>query len=73
MVPGLTSAGGWLPDKDEEAKEGDIVVIGAEGKDEICMIGQLKMSTEEMKQKKKGVAIDTGHYLGDGLWKMDLT
>lgn len=73
MVPGLTSAGGWLPDKDDEAKPGDVVAVSAEGKDEICLIGQLEMGTEEMKAKKKGVAMSAGHYLGDGLWKLDLS
>lgn len=73
MVPGLTSKGGWLPDKDEEVKKGEIVAIAAEGKDEICLIGQLEIGTEEMKAKKKGVAMSAGHYLGDGLWKMELS
>ncbi|KAG8533228.1 uncharacterized protein KY384_002011 [Bacidia gigantensis] len=73
MAPGLTSAGGKLPDKEHELKEGDVAVIMAEGKDEACMVGQLKIGTEEMKEKKKGVAIDAGHFLGDGLWKLDLS
>ena len=72
MVPGLTSKGGRLPDKEEELKEGDVAVVTAEGKEEACMVGQLKMGTEEMKEKKKGVAIDAGHYLGDGLWRMEM-
>ena len=73
MVPGLTSAGGWLPDTADAAKEGDIVAIESEGKSEICLIGQLKMGSEDMKKQKKGVAMDAGHYLGDGLWKLDLS
>ncbi|KIV78836.1 hypothetical protein PV11_06446 [Exophiala sideris] len=73
MVPGLTSPGGILPDKEEEAKPGDVVAVSAEGKDEVCLIGQLEMGTEEMKAKKKGVAMSAGHYLGDGLWKLDLS
>lgn len=73
MAPGLTSAGGQLPPKEEEAKEGDVVVITAEGKEEACLIGQLDMGTEEMKAKKKGVAMSRGHYLGDGLWKIDMS
>lgn len=86
MVPGLTSPGGRLPDpsvKDDdtsandgyggtELKAGDIVVVEAEGKDTACMVGVLKMSTKEMKEKKKGVGIENGHYLGDGLWKLEL-
>lgn len=73
MAPGLTSAGGWLPDKEDEVKAGEIVGIGAEGKEEVCLIGQLEMGTEEMKAKKKGVAMSAGHYLGDGLWKMEFS
>lgn len=72
MAPGLTSAGGKLPDKADELKEGDVVVVQAEGKEEACLVGQLKMGTEEIKEKKKGVVIDAGHYLGDGLWKLEL-
>lgn len=70
MAPGLTSKGGWIPGKENELKEGDIVAIEAEGKEEICLIGQLKMGSEEMKEKKKGIVMDSGHYLGDGLWNM---
>lgn len=72
MVPGLTSAGGQLPESEGQLKEGDVAVIMAEGKEEACMVGQLKMATEDMKEKKKGVAIDGGHCLGDGLWKMSI-
>jgi predicted ribosome-associated RNA-binding protein Tma20 len=32
----------------------------------------LKVGTEEIKSKGKGVVIDEGHYLGDGLWRMHL-
>lgn len=86
MVPGLTSPGGRLPDP--SVKEGDhksndgyggsdyeageVVVVDAEGKENACMIGVLKVSTKEMREKKKGVGIEGGHYLGDGLWKLDL-
>ena len=72
MTPGMTSSGGRLPDKEDEAKVDDVVVIVAEGKDEACMIGQLEMNTEDMKEKKKGAAISRGHCLGDGLWKLSL-
>ncbi|KAK2742549.1 translation machinery-associated protein 20 [Myotisia sp. PD_48] len=75
MAPGLTSPGGRLPDplnnpEDKPLQAGAIVGITAEGKQEICMVGELKMGTEEMKAKNKGAVIDEGHYLGDGLWKL---
>jgi PUA domain protein len=82
MVPGLTSPGGRLPNPQasgedekygkEELEAGAVVVIEAEGKENACMVGVLKMGTKEMKEKKKGVAMDEGHYLGDGLWRLSL-
>ena len=72
MAPGLTSTGGRLPEKEGELKEGDVAVVQAEGKEEACLVGQLRMGTEEIKEKKKGVAMDSGHYLGDGLWKISI-
>ena len=72
MAPGLTSAGGRLPDEEGQLKEGDIVVVEAEGKEEACLVGQLRMGTEDIKEKKKGVVMDTGHFLGDGLWKLNI-
>ncbi|KAK8156097.1 hypothetical protein BKA80DRAFT_336176 [Phyllosticta citrichinensis] len=79
MAPGLTSAGGRLPgcgdplyDAHGELNAGDVVVVEAEGKEHACLVGQLKVGTQEIKEKKKGVALDAGHYLGDGLWRMRL-
>ncbi|KAJ5334508.1 Pseudouridine synthase/archaeosine transglycosylase [Penicillium brevicompactum] len=54
------------------APAGQIVGVKAEGKEEICLIGMLKVGTEEIKSKGKGVVMDEGHYLGDGLWRMHL-
>ena len=70
MAPGLTSTGGRLPEESEQLKEGDIAIVEAEGKEEACLVGQLRMGTEDIKEKKKGIVIDLGHYLGDGLWTM---
>jgi malignant T-cell-amplified sequence len=82
MVPGLTSKGGRLPDAaaaeedliygTEDLQPGAIVVVEAEGKEHACLVGALKIGTKDMKEKKKGVAIDDGHYLGDGLWRLAL-
>ncbi len=72
MAPGLTSPGGRLPETDAQLKEGEVAVVEAEGKEEACLVGQLRMGTEEVKEKKKGVVIDMGHYLGDGLWNMTI-
>ena len=48
------------------------LAVGLQGKEEVCMVGTLKVATEEMKAKGKGVVMDDGHYLGDGLWNMQL-
>ena len=54
-------------------QKGNVVVVKAEGKEEACLVGVLDMGTEEMKKAGKGVAMANGHFLGDGLWKMDLS
>ena len=82
MTPGMTSPGGRLPqdgkdeggrwDKQEELEPGTVVVVEAEGKETACAVGPLVMGTKEMKEKKKGVAMEMPHFLGDGLWKMSL-
>ena len=84
MAPGLTSDGGRLPEERTEGREevvdgrwgrelkaGEPVVIMAEGKEEACAVGVLSVGTADLKVTKKGPAMDDGHYLGDGLWKMD--
>ena len=81
MVPGLTSPGGRLPENPddgegrygkEDLEAGEVVVIEAEGKENACFVGVLKMGTKEMKKVKKGQALEGGHYLGDGLWQLNL-
>lgn len=72
MAPGLTSNGGRLPEVEAQLQEGDVVVVETEGKEEACLVGQLRMGTEDIKEKKKGVVMDSGHYLGDGLWKLTI-
>lgn len=72
MAPGLTSKGGWLPPEGEEWNEGSVVAVGAEGKEEVCMVGRLKMGTDEVRKVGKGMVLDEGHYLGDGLWGLEV-
>ncbi|KAI9670680.1 MAG: translation machinery-associated protein 20 [Alyxoria varia] len=82
MAPGFTSAGGRLPAEEKkdgerwgaqsEMEKGTVVAVEAEGKDTACAVGTLVMGTKEIKEKKKGVAIDGIHFLGDGLWRMSL-
>jgi PUA domain protein len=85
MAPGLTSPGGRLPSAEFEGnaederfgikdlEKGVVVVVEAEGKEEACLVGALKVGTGQMKVEKKGAAIEDGwHYVGDGLWKLPL-
>lgn len=69
MCPGLTSAGARLPPTAQGIKAGEVVAVTAEGKETACMVGVLKMGTEDVKRVNKGVAVEAGHYLGDGLWR----
>lgn len=55
-----------------ELEKGEPVVVAAEGKEEICMVGVLAMGTKETKEKGKGPVIEEGHFLGDGLWKLSV-
>ncbi|XP_063902446.1 malignant T-cell-amplified sequence 1 homolog [Zophobas morio] len=68
MCPGLTSSGACLSD----AQVGDIVSIYAEGKEHALAVGIMLMPTLEIKAKNKGVAVETLHYLNDGLWRFNL-
>lgn len=80
-LPGKGDGTGPLAEEEKEAygnegqelEVGDVVVVNAEGKEHACMIGVLKMGSAEMKEKKKGVAIENGHFVGDGLWKLDVS
>jgi PUA domain protein len=73
MAPGLTSTGGRLPTgeaNDKDLEKGEPVVIMAEGKEEACAVGLLSMGTKECREVGKGPVVEEGHYLGDGLWKL---
>lgn len=72
MAPGLTSPGGRLPPPEHALTEGQVVVVEAEGKEEACLVGVLRMGTEEIREKRKGVVMDSGHFLGDGLWRLGI-
>ena len=68
MCPGFTSPGGSLPvslDVDEP------VAIYAEGKEHAMAIGITKMSTSDISTINKGIAVETVHYLMDGLWQVE--
>lgn len=69
MTPGLTSPGGRLP---EDLATGSIVIVVAEGKEHALAVGRTEMSAADMREKNKGIAIDSMHCLGDWLWKLEL-
>lgn len=60
---------GWYGGR--ELEKGEPVVICAEGKEEACAVGLLSMGTKEVKEKGKGPVVEDGHYLGDGLWRLN--
>ncbi|ROW05387.1 hypothetical protein VSDG_00645 [Cytospora chrysosperma] len=85
MAPGLTSKGGRLPEPKEgdegvdeeghwsrELEKEEPVVIMAEGKEHACAVGLLVAGTKEVKEKGKGPVVEDAHFLGDGLWKLNV-
>ena len=62
---GLKSAGGNI---DVNLKPGQPVIVMAQGKELACAIGMVRMTPDEIRASEKGVAIETLHYLNDGLW-----
>ncbi|KAA8908628.1 hypothetical protein TRICI_004746 [Trichomonascus ciferrii] len=70
MCPGLTSKGAQLPDAPGYEK-GQIVAIYAENKEHSLAVGEMTMSTEEIKSINKGIGVNLVNYLGDGLWNIN--
>lgn len=70
QCPGLTSAGAQLPSTSLD--KGTIVAINAEGKENALAVGSLIMSTAEIASVNKGIGIEVGTHLGDGLWNFEL-
>jgi PUA domain protein len=66
MCPGFTSKGGALPIPVEADRP---VAIYAEGKEHAVAVGMTTMSTSQIVSINKGVAVETCHYLMDGLWQ----
>ncbi|XP_048589355.1 malignant T-cell-amplified sequence 1 isoform X2 [Nematostella vectensis] len=66
MCPGLTSPGAKMVPAEQDKP----VAIMAEGKEHALAIGVMKMSSEDIQSKNKGIGVDNIHYLNDGLWQM---
>ncbi|KAL1407083.1 translation machinery-associated protein 20 [Vanrija albida] len=67
MAPGFLSAGGHLPDG---LQKDDIVAIHAEGKEHATGIGKMMMSSDEVRETGKGIAVEVICWIGDDLWKV---
>ncbi|KAK4537520.1 hypothetical protein CDCA_CDCA12G3545 [Cyanidium caldarium] len=67
MSPGLTSAGGRLP---EALPAGQVVAVMAEAKQHALAIGRLVLSSEQVRQENRGVAVKNVQYLNDDLWRI---
>jgi len=70
VVPdeGVDEDGHWS----RELEKGEPVVLMAEGKVEAAAVGILKMGTKEIKEKGKGPVMEETHFLGDGLWRLNI-
>ena len=69
MCPGLTSAGGSM----EEVEAGTLIAIHAEGKTHAIAVGATTMSTKEIRETNKDIGVNNLQYVGDDLWKLDLS
>lgn len=67
MCPGLTNPGGRMPE-DEVLEKGRGVIIFAEGKEHAIACGIMKLSSEEIRSKNKGIGVEVCHFMGDGLF-----
>eukprot|EP00591_Stephanopyxis_turris_P002629 CAMPEP_0195521166 /NCGR_PEP_ID=MMETSP0794_2-20130614/18141_1 /TAXON_ID=515487 /ORGANISM="Stephanopyxis turris, Strain CCMP 815" /LENGTH=185 /DNA_ID=CAMNT_0040650667 /DNA_START=44 /DNA_END=601 /DNA_ORIENTATION=+ len=65
MCPGLTNPGSEMK---VDLEKGQGVIVMAEGKEHAICVGTMKMSTEAVRTKNKGVGLDSAHFLGDGLF-----
>ena len=69
LEQGADEEGRWS----RELAEGEPVVIMAEGKEEACAVGTLVTGTDEVKAKGKGPVVEDAHFLGDGLWNINVS
>lgn len=66
MVPGLRSSRAVIED---EVERNQVVAVYAESKEHAIAVGITKMSTDQMRLNNKGIAVESAHYVSDGLWK----
>ena len=49
-----------------------IVAVMAEGKEHAMAVGQMKMSSGDIRSINKGIGVETLTHLGDPLWQLKL-
>ena len=49
-----------------------VVAVMAEGKEHAMAVGQMKMSSGDIRSINKGIGVETLTYLGDPLWQLKL-
>jgi PUA domain protein len=57
---------------DENIPVDAVVVVMAEGKENAMALGQMKMSSRDIRTINKGIGIETLTALGDPLWHLKL-
>jgi malignant T-cell-amplified sequence len=67
--PGLTSKGARM---DGDIPVDAVIVVMAEGKEHAMAIGQMKMSSGDIRAINKGIGVETLTVLGDPLWHLKL-
>jgi malignant T-cell-amplified sequence len=67
--PGLTSKGARMEDG---IPVDTVVAVMAEGKEHALAVGQMKMSSGDIKSINKGIGVETLTSLGDPLWSLKL-
>lgn len=66
MCPGFTSPGGQLPT--DLVQAGEPVAIYGENKQHAMAVGITVLSSHDIASINKGIAVETAHFLADGLW-----
>lgn len=69
--PGLTSKGAFMPTESDIPVD-TVVAVMAEGKEHALAVGQMKMSSSDIRSINKGIGVETLTSLGDPLWSLRL-
>ena len=67
MCPGLTHPNASM----DEVEKDTVVGLYVEGKEHAVGLGVTRISTSEIRQVNKGVAVELLHFLNDAFWKFN--